>query len=49
MEKFVYAVLIALFFIGCAYAGWYAGQRFPWWLVLFCLSLAALVVLDRRR
>jgi hypothetical protein len=49
VDKALVGLVSVLFFIGCAYAGWYAGRNFPWWIVLFFFSLAALVLLDRRR
>ncbi|MEY4744262.1 MAG: hypothetical protein RL272_207 [Candidatus Parcubacteria bacterium] len=42
-------VFIALFFIGCAWIGWTLGSTGSGWLVLFLVSLAAIMLLDRRR
>jgi hypothetical protein len=49
VDKVIAGLFVILFFIGCAYVGWTAGRAYPLWLVLFFLSLAALVILDRRR
>lgn len=49
VDKMLACIGVGLFFLGCAYVGWYAGRTFPWWLVAFFFSLVALVFLDRRR
>lgn len=49
MDGVIAIVFIALFFIGCAWIGWTIGSAGSGWLVLFLVSLAALVLLDQRR
>lgn len=49
MDGIFAIVVIALFFIGCAWFGWIVGSTGSGWLVLFLASLAALVLLDNRR
>lgn len=49
MDGIIASVVIALFFIGCAWFGWIVGSTGSGWLVLFLVSLAALVLLDQRR
>ena len=49
VDKVLTCIGVGLFFLGCAYVGWYAGRTFPWWLVVLFFSLVALVFLDRQR
>lgn len=49
VDGVIVIVFIALFFIGCAWIGWTIGTAGSGWIVLFLVSLAAIVLLDRRR
>ncbi len=49
MDKALTGFFVMLFFIGCAYAGWYAARTLPMWIVALFFGLAGLALLGARR